>query len=154
MHADDQIDLGGATRDDIGAPPRRRSGLVWTGVAIAVVVIAAVVGASVWRARTGPAVAPPVAASSPQPETVASPPAPAVQHIIEAPPNLAPLQAGEVGGALTGLLGSKPVLSFLQVDGFPRRLVATVDNLGRSHAPQMAWPVNPMPGKFSVDQRG
>jgi hypothetical protein len=52
---------------------------------------------------------------------------------------------------LTDLLGAKTVATFLQVDEFPRRLVATIDNLGRSHAPSMLWPVHPMPDRFKVD---
>jgi hypothetical protein len=42
------------------------------------------------------------------------------------------------------------VLTFLQLDGFARRVVATVDNLGREHAPPMVWPVNPTPGRFGT----
>jgi hypothetical protein len=54
---------------------------------------------------------------------------------------------------LTALLGRKDVLTFLQLDGFARRVVATVDNLARSHAPPKVWPVNPTPQRFTV-QRG
>jgi len=39
----------------------------------------------------------------------------------------------------------------MQVDEFPRRLVATIDNLGRSHAPSMLWPVHPTRDRFTVD---
>jgi hypothetical protein len=38
-----------------------------------------------------------------------------------------------------------------QLDDFAHRLVATVDNLGRTHAPARLWPVNPAAGRFTVD---
>ncbi|MGH8433839.1 MAG: DUF3014 domain-containing protein [Pseudomonas sp.] len=63
------------------------------------------------------------------------------------------MAAADIGTALEDLLGRKAVLSFLQTDEFPRRFVATVDNLGRSHAPPMLWPVNPTPGRFTVEEQ-
>jgi hypothetical protein len=62
------------------------------------------------------------------------------------------LAAADIGHALTELLGRKSVASFLQIDEFPRRFVATVDNLGRAHAPPMLWPVNPTPDRFTVQE--
>lgn len=53
-----------------------------------------------------------------------------------------------VVAAVTELVGRKNVLTFLQVDELVRRVVATVDNLARSHAPVTLWPVNPAPGRF------
>lgn len=64
-----------------------------------------------------------------------------------------PLAAGEISAALVELLGSKTVLSLLQTEDFPRRLTATVDNLGRSHAPPLLWPVNPTEGRFTTEDR-
>ena len=55
-----------------------------------------------------------------------------------------------VGELLADLLTRKNVLTFLQMDGFVRRAVATVDNLARPHAPVMAWPVNPTPQRFTT----
>ena len=40
--------------------------------------------------------------------------------------------------------------SFLQLDGFVRRAVATVDNLAQPYAPARLWPVQPAPGRFEV----
>jgi hypothetical protein len=65
----------------------------------------------------------------------------------------APLPAlDEADGAVTerlaGLIGQPNVLSFLQVDGFVRRVVATVDNLPSAHAPPRVWPVVPAPQRF------
>lgn len=96
-------------------------------------------------ANTGtPAIQNPIEALAP--ETTATVAAP------EALPALADADA-MVTGKLTELLGRKDVLGFLQLDGFARRVVATVDNLARSHAPPKVWPVNPTPQRFTV-QRG
>src|SRR5258705_422194 len=53
--------------------------------------------------------------------------------------------------ALNGLLGRDKAGSFLQMDGFVRRAVATVDNLTRSQAPARLWPVHPAPQRFTVE---
>jgi hypothetical protein len=78
-----------------------------------------------------------------------------IKHPIDASsattPSAAPL---EVEAALTDLFGRKTVLSMFQLQDFPRRLVATVDNLGRSRAPARLWPVNPVSGRFIVDKQG
>jgi len=56
--------------------------------------------------------------------------------------------------ALATLLGRKAVSSFFQTDDFARRFVATVDNLGRAHAPALVWPVMPTAGRFAVEDAG
>lgn len=40
-----------------------------------------------------------------------------------------------------------------RLDDFPRRLAATIDNLGRPHAAATLWPVNPVAGRFMVEER-
>ena len=50
-------------------------------------------------------------------------------------------------------LGRKPVASFLNVDGFARRFVATVNNLGGESAATELWPVRPTAGRFEADKR-
>jgi hypothetical protein len=55
--------------------------------------------------------------------------------------------------AFSELLGAEAVASFLELDDFPRRFVATVDNLARPHAPALAWPVHRTPERFSVQER-
>jgi hypothetical protein len=57
-----------------------------------------------------------------------------------------------ISARLTELLGSSAVQSMLQTDDFVRRVVLTVDNLGREHAAKMLWPINPAPGRFLVDE--
>jgi len=89
--------------------------------------------------------------------------APAVEPAASAAPSAAihfplpeleeqPLRAAEVPSALAGLVGEKAVATFLQTDGFARRLVATIDNLGRETAPVSAWPVQPAQGRFTVTE--
>lgn len=105
-----------------------------------------------------PVAVPAVAPAAPAPAPVAS--EPAIKYPLSAiePPEAQPPQAlpalaesdAYMQAALTELLGKKNVLTFLQLDGFARRVVATVDNLGREHAPPMVWPVNPTPGRFST----
>jgi hypothetical protein len=69
---------------------------------------------------------------------------------VEIPVAAQPLAADQIGPAVTSLIGSKAALTFFQLEDFPRKLVATVDNLGRSHAPPLAWPISPTEGRFTV----
>jgi len=75
---------------------------------------------------------------------------PAELQPVAVPVAALPLAADQIGSAVTNLIGSKAALTFFQLDGFPRKFVATVDNLGRSHAPPVAWPINPTEGRFTV----
>ncbi len=95
---------------------------------------------------------------TPLPST--TPAAPVVQHpvqAIETPPApaprpLPPLDASDaqVRSELIDWLGRKDVQGFLQLEGFVRRVVATVDNLGLEHAPPSRWPVQTTPGRFTT----
>lgn len=119
--------------------------------------------------------APPPAAQAPAParvvaETPAPPAEPQILHPLEAASApageaasaaapaapLPPLeQAGDlVADTLTGLVGRRGVLQFLQVDGFVQRVVATVDNLPGKHATPRLWPVQPTPGRFATRPQG
>lgn len=130
----------------------------------ALVLLAA--GASYWWSQRARAPAAPVAApvaAAPAPTAPAPAPAaePAIQHPIEASADTAPRELPSIdqsdavlARALTGLLGSKAVASFLQTDAFVRNAVATVDNLGRAHAAPRLWPVVPAPGRFSIQGSG
>ena len=69
---------------------------------------------------------------------------------VEVPVAALPLGADQVGSTLTDFLGKKAALTFFQLDDFPRKFVATVDNLGRTHAPPVAWPISPTDGRFTV----
>lgn len=114
---------------------------------------------STWSRQPSDAKPPAVVAASP-PQPASSPAEPAIRHPI------GPADAGDaaavaasaadadaiLSAAITELLGQRAVLSMLQLDGFARRVVATVDNLARSHAAPRLWPVNPTPGRFTVAQ--
>ncbi|HEY0824871.1 MAG TPA: DUF3014 domain-containing protein [Ramlibacter sp.] len=64
------------------------------------------------------------------------------------------VRAEDVGDALVRLLGRDAVLRFLVAADFPRRMVATLDSLGREHAPVAAWPVPASAGRFLTDKDG
>lgn len=65
----------------------------------------------------------------------------------------APLQAAGIDAAFAELLGAETAKRWLRGDEFARRVVTTVDNLGREHAPSMWWPVDPTAGRFAVVER-
>ena len=96
--------------------------------------------------------------SRPAPTEVAS--QPAEPPVADKPPTeLQPapaevLPANEFAGALEQFFGRDRVLRFLMTTDFPRKAVATMDNLGREHAPVAAWPVVPTPGRFQTDGAG
>jgi hypothetical protein len=95
----------------------------------------------------------PIAAAAPPVVAPADSP-PAIKHPLDVLPAANPAaQPADVEAGLIEIFGRKKVLSLFQVADFPRRLVATVDNLGRSHASPKLWPVNPASGQFSVDTR-
>ena len=112
-----------------------------------------------WWQRQARAV--PVAAVAPPPAVApqaAPPEAPAaseprIRHPIEAPAEATPAGPRDVATVLTDLVGKKAALSMLQLDDFPRRFVATVDNLGGARAPARLWPVVPAAGRFGVERR-
>lgn len=121
---------------------------------------AALAGALWWWLRqaeeAAPAAPTPVAqapaAPEPAPQPAAAASTPAIQYPIEVPAEAAAATPPTIESALVDLFGRKVVLSTFQLGDFPRRLVATVDNLGRSTAPSQLWPVNPTSGRFAVDE--
>jgi hypothetical protein len=134
--------------------------------AAAVLILLAIGGGWYWWQQRKPAL-PPVSTAVTEPAPVAAAPAPvapaasepSIQHPIEEPaattaeaPRTLDQSEGAIVQALSALLGSKPGAAMVRRDDFVRRAVATVDNLGRTHAAPRLWPVNPMAGKFSVEQ--
>jgi hypothetical protein len=128
---------------------------------VAVVAAAALLGGGwyLWHSRqAAPPYEPPVAQAPAEVPASAPPPVasePAIRHPVEE----AQAQTDEVPNtldtaALVSLLGQKAVLQFLQADGFVARVVATIDNLPRPHAAPRLWPVNPVPGRFTVEGSG
>src|SRR5215470_10608927 len=126
-----------------------------------VVVAAGVAGYLLWQQTRE-------AAPKPEPQRVEAPPAapaepaePQVRHPIEQarpqaqeqPADAAPLpplaESDQlVQDALTSLIGADSVRTFLNVDGFVRRVVVTVDNLPRKKVALRQWPVQPTAERF------
>lgn len=132
---------------------------------LALVILAAAAGA--WWVRHGsvplPAT-PPDAAATPQtsmapPAAAASAPAQAASMNAaalarpEPPAPPVPLAPADVAPALAALVGPEALRQLLIDDDFVRRVVVTVDNLGRDHAPARLWPARPTPGRFQVVER-
>ena len=133
-----------------GARRRRSSGRL---LALALLGAAGVAAWLWWSSQTPePDAAPRASAPAQSAPAPVEPAAPAIQHPIEEA--AAPLRANQVEAALVELAGRDAVLKFLQTADFPRRLVATLDNLGREHAPAAAWPVTPSPGRFTTQESG
>ncbi|KZK28537.1 hypothetical protein A4F85_12270 [Delftia sp. GW456-R20] len=147
-------------------PRARSSGPSAFGIAAAVLAAAALGGAAWWywwRPAPVPE-APPEVAQAPAQSTQPSEPEPVPAPELTEPQNpvdaleqpasgLPALQDSDahVAQALNGLLGRDKAGSFLQMEGFVRRAVATVDNLTRSQAPARLWPVHPAPQRFTVE---
>ncbi|WP_343593364.1 DUF3014 domain-containing protein [Paracidovorax wautersii] len=144
-------------------PPTPRSAASGLLPAVLAVAIAAGAGWWFWWRPAHAPVAVPVA-TAPEPAAPASAPASAPAEVASGPQNpvdalAAPAPAlpaladsdAYVAKSLNELLGAQKVASFLQLDGFVRRVVATVDNLGRHTAASRLWPVQPTPGRFQVE---
>ena len=115
---------------------------------------AIVAGLTLWRMGLMPhAQAPLVFAPALQTEPAAAPPQPRIEYPLGATLPATPLAGEALRRALADLLGGEAALSFLQLEDFPRRVVATIDNLARSHAPSQLWPVDPTTDRFTVDER-
>jgi len=83
------------------------------------------------------------------------PPEPAIVNPVEAPPDApAAPTAADLESALTALAGVDTVQSMFRLQDLPRRIVTTIDNLGRAQASSSLWPVNPPPGEFTTDRSG
>ncbi len=162
--------------DEQRSPAREPSPRAWrpdagSGVSRGAIVAAALVialllgGGWYWSQRQQSPVAPPRAATEVPPVAAApaapppAPSAPAVAHPIEdvtvaqatsAPPLTLDNADPVLRNALIDLLGGKAVASMLQTDDFARRVVATVDGLGRGHAAPRLWPVAPTAGRFAL----
>jgi hypothetical protein len=140
--------------------------------ASALLIAAAVAGGIYWwqqqRSRVDvPPVVPPAetapVAAAPAPPVAAAPPAPVIAHPIEPqstdakaaaasqPLAVDPTDTVVVKGVVE-LLGPRAVATHLRSDDFVRRVVVTLDNLGRAHAAPRLWPTNPMAGKFATER--
>ncbi len=136
-----------------------------TMIIVLIIAIAGAGGLYWWQLRKlGPsgksAVVAVATAPAPTASSAAPPAEPAIQFPIDAvgaeKAALPPLANSDnyLAGVVGALLPRNDVLKFLQLDGFARRVVATVDNLARPHAAPMLWPVNPAPGRFTTSEAG
>lgn len=133
-------------------------------VVVAVIVGLILVALGAWYAFVRPPMQGPKASVVPAAEPAPAPAAPApasepgIHYPLAVPPAAAsaasPAAASDVESVLTDLFGRKSVLGMFQLDDFARRLVATVDNLGRASAPARLWPVNPAAGRFLTEKQG
>jgi hypothetical protein len=143
--------------------PERASSTPWI---IAAVLACTVAAAAAWwfllRPGEAPPAPPPVVVA-PQETPAAPPPMPEASGPRNPVDALAPADAAlptlaesdeRVIELLAELLGRDKLSAFLVTDGFVRRVVATVDNLGRAQAPARMWPVQPMAPQFRVDGGG
>ncbi|MGJ7506999.1 DUF3014 domain-containing protein [Variovorax sp. GT1P44] len=151
-------------RDAAEFRPARESS-VWMLVIVVVVILAAAFAWWRWSLQKETASEPPVAtmpqpqgapADAPPPQPVVTGPQNPLDALAEPDATLPPLNDADarVNAALNELLGKKGVGSFLQTDGFVRRVVATVDNLPRAQATTRVWPTNPTPNRFTVQGNG
>lgn len=113
--------------------------------------------AYLWRQEPGPRVVPELGPwPSPAPAPAAALAADAKDHYpLDTKASAVRPSAGsfDLQVALSELFGLNTVQSLFRLEDFPRRLAATIDNLGRSHAPATLWPVNPVSGRFTVEER-
>lgn len=137
-----------------------------SAVAGVVTGLVAIIALGVWYwSVQGSTPHPPVAAeAAPQPAAASPAPIapvaaePAIRHPIEtpAPPasDAARQAVPDPESMLIDLFGRKSALDMFQLDDFARRVVATVDNLGRSQASARLWPMNPALGRFLTETSG
>jgi hypothetical protein len=148
---DDRLEPSFSSSGPVRAlPPSRRHSVA----PLAATLLAVAIGAGgwfVWSKSGSPAATP---ASAPAAETSTAQLPPHEAASASPAPTLHPaaaedmVRAEDITSALTRMLGRDEVLKFLDTTDFPRRFVATLDNLGREHAPLSVWPVQPTPGRF------
>lgn len=126
----------------------KREYVVWVSVAAAVVVLG--VAAWIWRQRHQTVDTATQTVSAPVPPA-AAPAEP--QYQLDGAGTSA-TGAADPAAAVAELYGKQTAQSLFRLDDLSRRIVATVDNLGRAQAPANLWPVNPVSGRFQVDGPG
>lgn len=100
----------------------------------------------------------PASESASAPQVAIAAPEPGILHPIESPEaaasGIVPAAPADPEFLLGELFGRKSAMSMFQLDEFARRVAATVDSLGRSHAPARLWPMNPADGRFLTEKHG
>jgi hypothetical protein len=137
--------------DERRASPVRRGRML--PVVAGVVLGLGVIAGWLWWARQVEPVAVSTPAPPPPESTVQAPaPPPAVLHPVRAPDEATLVQERDVPAEVAHLFGPRSS-EFLELEDFPRRFAATLDNLGRQHAPPSAWPLQPIGGRFGIEER-
>lgn len=130
--------------DERRAGPRTRRRERWLPTLLAICAATALLG---WWTRTAPP------APRHAPVQLVAPPAAgtAAAPIPGLPPDDGELLApSAVQDTVRSVLGQSAVARLLLLDRLPQRVAATVDNLGREHAPVAMWPVVQPGGRFEV----
>jgi hypothetical protein len=132
--------------------PVRESSIGISALVIVVAILAIAFGWWRWSQQKEPPVAAPSPQAAPVEALATTDPQNPMESLAEPDASLPALNDADalVSGALDELLGHKAVTSFLQLDRFVRRVVATVDNLPREHVAPHGWPVLATPGRFTV----
>jgi hypothetical protein len=118
-----------------------------------------------WSQSRPPPAPPPTPApvvQAPPPPMIPDAGEPKIQHPMErqarrpAKANLPALDDsdGAMRDGLNGLFGPKRVAEFLLMEGIIRRIVATVDSLGRESVASDSWPLRPVAGDLLVYDAG
>lgn len=129
--------------------------MVWWLITLAGVGLFGLIG---WNALRGPATAPEL--PEPLPPRVEAPPEPAVEPEIRHPVTERPLDKplpaldtsdSSMRNAIAGLSGRSDILDALILQGFIRRVVATVDSLDGPRVATRILPLKRVEGAFAVD---
>ncbi len=124
---------------------------LWLGLGSVLALIA--IGAYFWLRQAPPQLPPPVAIVAPP---AVAPAKPAINYPVPVPSGmteLPPIERSDdfVREQMAELFNAQTVKTYLLIENFVRRVVATVDNLARPFAPPGKWPFRQTPGRFSVD---
>lgn len=145
---------------------QRRGGGMGKAAALILVLALAAAGYGWWKYGRPPEQPAPAVAVAPEPappqpaEAPAPVPEPEEQHPLEPAadahgnPPLAPDANTAFDSAVAGWLGRERSLRFVAADGLARRIVATIDNLPRSHVASQLWPLHPVGGRMVVEGSG
>ena len=145
------------------APKRRRGRLLDVALGAVALLGVVAIGLFAWRGALWRDPAPAAEPPPPQAHVQAPVPAPPARSSEPAYPVPAPAASQplprlddsdiEIARLLESTLGREGQ-ALLRTTGFARNLAATVDNLARTSASPLRWPVHPSPGRFTVQEAG